>query len=165
MKVKWRPPPSLSRRWNVLRHEPMAFFEGAVGLGRASPDWLARQTTDGVASDAHQAKLAGRGVCVSRRGRNRPEDAGKACQADRPFSRGLAVISIVLSQNSPYPSSGEPSKTKSFAQPGPTLIRQNDANCLVGGAVPQLRGTKVLQHIQSSGQVCWHKNLHKERVK
>jgi len=64
------------------------------------------------------------------------------------------VISIVLSQNSPYPSSGEPSKTKSFAQPGPTLIRQNDANCLVGGAVPQLRGTKVLQHIQSSGQIC-----------
>ena len=115
MKVKWRPPPSLSRRWNVLRHESMAFFEGAAGLGHTSPDWLARQTTDRVASNSHQTELAGRGVCVSRRGRNRPEDAGTACQADRPFSRGLAMISIVLSRNSPHPAGGESGKNQAIS--------------------------------------------------
>jgi len=133
MKVKWRPPPSLSRRWNVLRHEPMAFFEGAAGLGRTSPDWLARQTTDRVASNAHQTELAGRGVCVSRRGRNRPEDACAACQADRPFPGGLEMISIVLSRNSPHPADGESSKISPSAQACPAATRQNDAKCLVGG--------------------------------
>ena len=42
----------------------MAVFEGAAGLGRAFPDWLARQTTVGVASNPHQTELPGRGVCV-----------------------------------------------------------------------------------------------------
>ena len=116
--------PTLSRRWNVLRHEPMAFFEGAAGLGRTSPDWLARQTTDRVASNAHQTELAGCGVCVSRRGRNRPEDACAACQADRPFPGGLEMISIVLSRNSPHPADGESSKISPSAQACPAATRQ-----------------------------------------
>ena len=131
MKVKWRPPPSLSRRWNVLRHEPMAFFEGAAGLGRTSPDWLARQTTDRVSSNAHQTELAGRGVCVSRRGRNRPEDAGTACQADRPFPGGLEMISIVLSRNSLHPADGESSKISPSAQACPAATRHNDTKCRI----------------------------------
>ena len=78
----------------MLRHEPMAFFEGAAGLSRTSPDWLARQTTVRVASNPHQTKLVGRGVCVSRRGRNRPEDDGTPSQANQPFSGGFTMISI-----------------------------------------------------------------------
>jgi hypothetical protein len=58
-------PPSLSRPWNVLRHEPMGAFESVAGLGRAAPDRLARQTTVKAASNPHQIELAGRGVCVS----------------------------------------------------------------------------------------------------
>ena len=131
MKVKWRLPPSLSRLWNVLRHEPMAIFEGATGLGRTSPDWLARQTTDRVASNPHQTELAGRGVCVSRRGGNRPEDAGTACQAGRPFTGGFAMISIVLSRNGPRQAGAESSKIRSFSQPGSASTRQNDLNCLM----------------------------------
>ncbi len=61
--VEMAPPlSSLSRRWNVLRYEPMAFFEGAAGLGGTSPDCLARQTTDRIALNAHQTELAGRGI-------------------------------------------------------------------------------------------------------
>ena len=126
MKVKWRPPPSLSRRWNVLRHEPMAFFEGAAGLGRTSPDWLARQTTVRVASNPDQTELAGRGVCISRWGGNRSEDAGAACQADRSFPGGLAMISIVLSRSCLRQAGVESRKTRLFAQPGPAPTRQND---------------------------------------
>ena len=108
----------------------MAISEGAAGLGRAFPDWLARQTTVGVASNPHQTELPGRGVCVSRWGGNRSEDAGTPCQADRPFPGGLAMISIVLSRNSPRQAGAESTKIRSFAQPGLAPTRQNDPFCL-----------------------------------
>ena len=108
----------------------MAIFEGATGLGRASSGWLARQTTVGIASNPHQAELAGRGVCVSRRGRNRSEDVSTACQANWSFSGGLAMIPVVLSRNSPRQARSRSKKISLLDRHGPATTRQNDANCL-----------------------------------